>query len=207
MSKIPYKIYIEEKDMPKAWLNVKAFMKEQHAPFLNPATLKPCTKDDLRPVFCDAVIDQELNTTDKYIEIPEGIREFYHMYRPSPLCRAYFLEKALDTPAHIYYKFEGNNTSGSHKLNSAIAQVYYAKEQGITSLTTETGAGQWGTALSMACAFYGVDLKVYMVKVSAEQKPYRREVMRTYGAEVIASPSNTTEVGRKILAEHPGTGG
>ena len=207
MSKIPYKIYIEEKDMPKAWLNVKAFMKEQHAPFLNPATLKPCTKDDLRPVFCDAVIDQELNTTDKYIEIPEGIREFYHMYRPSPLCRAYFLEKALDTPAHIYYKFEGNNTSGSHKLNSAIAQVYYAKEQGITSLTTETGAGQWGTALSMACAFYGVDLKVYMVKVSAEQKPYHREVMRTYGAEVIASPSNTTEVGRKILAEHPGTGG
>ena len=207
MTKIPYKIYIQEKDMPKAWLNVKAFMKEQHAPFLNPATLKPCTKDDLRPVFCDAVIDQELNTTDKLIEIPDGIREFYHMYRPSPLCRAYFLEKALNTPAHIYYKFEGNNTSGSHKLNSAIAQVYYAKEQGITSLTTETGAGQWGTALSMACAFYGVDLKVYMVKVSAQQKPYRREVMRTYGAEVIASPSDTTEVGRKILAEHPDTGG
>ena len=207
MSKIPYKIYINEKDMPKAWLNVKAFMKEQHEPFLNPATLKPCTADDLRPVFCDAVIEQELNTTDKYIEIPEGIREFYHMYRPSPLCRAYFLEKALDTPAHIYYKFEGNNTSGSHKLNSAIAQVFYAKEQGITSLTTETGAGQWGTALSMACAFYGVDLKVYMVKVSAQQKPYRREVMRTYGAEVIASPSDTTEVGRKILAEHPDTGG
>lgn len=207
MTKIPYKIYIQEKDMPKAWLNVKAFMKEQHAPFLNPATLKPCTKDDLRPVFCDAVIDQELNTTDKLIEIPDGIREFYHMYRPSPLCRAYFLEKALDTPAHIYYKFEGNNTSGSHKLNSAIAQVYYAKEQGITSLTTETGAGQWGTALSMACAFYGVDLKVYMVKVSAQQKPYRREVMRTYGAEVIASPSDTTEVGRRILAEMPDTGG
>ncbi len=207
MSKIPYKIYINEKDMPKAWLNVKAFMKEQHEPFLNPATLKPCTADDLRPVFCDAVIEQELNTTDKLIEIPEGIREFYHMYRPSPLCRAYFLEKALDTPAHIYYKFEGNNTSGSHKLNSAIAQVYYAKQQGMTSLTTETGAGQWGTALSMACAFYGVDLKVYMVKVSAQQKPYRREVMRTYGAEVIASPSDTTEVGRKILAEMPDTGG
>ena len=207
MSKIPYKIYINEKDMPKAWLNVKAFMKKQHEPFLNPATLKPCTADDLRPVFCDAVIEQELNTTDKLIEIPEGIREFYHMYRPSPLCRAYFLEKALDTPAHIYYKFEGNNTSGSHKLNSAIAQVYYAKQQGMTSLTTETGAGQWGTALSMACAFYGVDLKVYMVKVSAQQKPYRREVMRTYGAEVIASPSDTTEVGRKILAEMPDTGG
>lgn len=207
MSKIPYKIYINEKDMPKAWLNVKAFMKEQHEPFLNPATLKPCTADDLRPVFCDAVIEQELNTTDKLIEIPEGIREFYHMYRPSPLCRAYFLEKALDTPAHIYYKFEGNNTSGSHKLNSAIAQVYYAKQQGMTSLTTETGAGQWGTALSMACAFYGVELKVYMVKVSAQQKPYRREVMRTYGAEVIASPSDTTEVGRRILAEMPDTGG
>ena len=207
MSKIPYKIYINEKDMPKAWLNVKAFMEEQHEPFLNPATLKPCTADDLRPVFCDAVIEQELNTTDKLIEIPEGIREFYHMYRPSPLCRAYFLEKALDTPAHIYYKFEGNNTSGSHKLNSAIAQVYYAKQQGMTSLTTETGAGQWGTALSMACAFYGVDLKVYMVKVSAQQKPYRREVMRTYGAEVIASPSDTTEVGRRILAEMPDTGG
>lgn len=207
MSKIPYKIYINEKDMPKAWLNVKAFMKEQHEPFLNPATFKPCTADDLRPVFCDAVIEQELNTTDKLIEIPEGIREFYHMYRPSPLCRAYFLEKALDTPAHIYYKFEGNNTSGSHKLNSAIAQVYYAKQQGMTSLTTETGAGQWGTALSMACAFYGVDLKVYMVKVSAQQKPYRREVMRTYGAEVIASPSDTTEVGRRILAEMPDTGG
>ena len=207
MSKVPYKIYINEKDMPKAWLNVKAFMKEQHEPFLNPATLKPCTADDLRPVFCDAVIEQELNTTDKLIEIPEGIREFYHMYRPSPLCRAYFLEKALDTPAHIYYKFEGNNTSGSHKLNSAIAQVYYAKQQGMTSLTTETGAGQWGTALSMACAFYGVDLKVYMVKVSAQQKPYRREVMRTYGAEVIASPSDTTEVGRRILAEMPDTGG
>ena len=207
MSKIPYKIYINEKDMPKAWLNVKAFMKEQHEPFLNPATLKPCTADDLRPVFCDAVIEQELNTTDKLIEIPEGIREFYHMYRPSPLCRAYFLEKALDTPAHIYYKFEGNNTSGSHKLNSAIAQVYYAKQQGMTSLTTETGAGQWGTALSMACAFYGVDLKVYMVKVSAQQKPYHREVMRTYGAEVIASPSDTTEVGRRILAEMPDTGG
>ncbi len=207
MNEIPYKIYIEEKDMPKAWLNLKAYMKEQHDPFLNPATLKPCTADDLRPVFCDAVVEQELNCTDKLIEIPKSIREFYYMYRPSPLCRAYFLEKALGTPAHIYYKFEGNNTSGSHKLNSAIAQVYYAKEQGITSLTTETGAGQWGTALSMACAFYGMDLKVYMVKVSSQQKPYRKEVMRTYGAEVIPSPSDTTEVGRKILKEFPETGG
>lgn len=205
--KIPYKIYINENEMPKNWLNIKAYMKEQHDPFLNPKTLKPCTADDLRPVFCDEMIAQELNTTDKLIPIPQGIQEFYHMYRPSPICRAYFLEKALGTPAKMYYKFEGNNTSGSHKLNSAIAQVYYAKEQGITSLTTETGAGQWGTALSMACAFYGVDLKVFMVKVSAQQKPYRREVIRTYGAEVIPSPSDTTEVGRRILKEFPETGG
>ena len=205
--KIPYKIYIDESEMPKYWFNVKASMKEQHDPFLNPRTLEPCTKDDLREVFCDEMIDQEFNTTDELIPIPRGIQEFYHMYRPSPLCRAYFLEKALGTPAHIYYKFEGNNTSGSHKLNSAIAQVYYAKEQGVKHLTTETGAGQWGTALSMACAFYGVDLKVYMVKVSAEQKPHRREVIRTYGADVIASPSNTTEVGRAINAKFPGTGG
>ena len=206
-NKIPYKIYLPEEEIPKKWLNLKAFMKEQHDPFLNPATLKPCTKDDLRPVFCDKVIDQELNCTDKYIDIPEGIRDFYKMYRPAPLVRAYELEKALGTPAEIYYKFEGNNTSGSHKLNSAVAQAYYAKEQGVTSLTTETGAGQWGTALSMACAFYGIDLKVYMVKVSSEQKPYRKEVMRTYGAQVIPSPSETTKVGRAILKEHPNMGG
>ena len=207
MNKIPYKIYIEENEMPTHWFNIKACMKEQHDPFINPKTMKPCTAEDLKPVFCDEMIKQELNTTDELIPIPDGIREFYHMYRPSPLCRAYFLEKALGTPAHIYYKFEGNNTSGSHKLNSAIAQVYYAKEQGVKSLTTETGAGQWGTALSMACAFYGVDLKVFMVKVSAEQKPHRREVIRTYGAEVVPSPSNTTEVGRKILRDFPNTGG
>lgn len=204
---IPYKIYLSENEMPKQWYNVKAFMKNPHPPFLNPATLQPCTKDDLRPVFCDDCIDQELNDTDAYIDIPEDIRSFYKTFRPSPLVRAYFLEKILDTPAEIYYKFEGNNTSGSHKLNSAAAQAYYSKKQGLKSITTETGAGQWGTALSMAAAFYGIDLTVYMVKVSSEQKPYRKEVIRTYGANVIPSPSDTTEAGRKILAEHPGTGG
>ncbi|MGN1078037.1 MAG: TrpB-like pyridoxal phosphate-dependent enzyme [Candidatus Gallimonas sp.] len=204
---IPYKMYLTEEEMPKYWYNVKAHMKEQHAPFINPATQKPCTKADLQPVFCDECIDQELNETDELIEIPEGIRNFYKTFRPSPLVRAYFLERLLDTPAEIYYKFEGNNTSGSHKLNSAAAQAYYAKQQGLKSLTTETGAGQWGTALSMACAFYGLDLSVYMVKVSSEQKPYRKEVMRTYGANVIPSPSDTTNAGRKILAEFPGTGG
>ena len=204
---IPYKIYLTEEEMPKYWYNVKAHMKEQHAPFINPATQKPCTKADLQPVFCDECIDQELNETDELIEIPEGIRNFYKTFRPSPLVRAYFLERLLDTPAEIYYKFEGNNTSGSHKLNSAAAQAYYAKQHGLKSLTTETGAGQWGTALSMACAFYGLGLSVYMVKVSSEQKPYRKEVMRTYGANVIPSPSDTTNAGRKILAEFPGTGG
>ena len=204
---VPTKIYLTENEIPRQWYNVRAAMKEKHDPFLNPATLKPCTADDLRGVFCDELIKQELNQTDEYIDIPEGIVEFYKMFRPSPMVRAYWLEKLLDTPAHIYYKFEGNNTSGSHKLNSAVAQVYYAKEQGLTHLTTETGAGQWGTALSMACAFYGIDLTVYMVKVSSEQKPHRKEVMRTYGANVVASPSDTTEVGRKILAEFPTTGG
>lgn len=207
MVKIPTKIYLNEEDIPRRWYNVRAVMKEKHDPFLNPATLKPCTPDDLRPVFCDELIKQEFNDRDEYIDIPDGIVEFYKMFRPSPLVRAYWLEKLLDTPAHIYYKFEGNNTSGSHKLNSAVAQAYYAKEQGITKLTTETGAGQWGTALSMASAFYGLDLTVYMVKVSSEQKPHRTEVMRTYGAKVVASPSDTTEAGRKILAEFPGTGG
>lgn len=207
MVKIPTKIYLNEEDIPRRWYNVRAVMKEKHDPFLNPATLKPCTPDDLRPVFCDELIKQEFNDRDEYIDIPDGIVEFYKMFRPSPLVRAYWLEKLLDTPAHIYYKFEGNNTSGSHKLNSAVAQAYYAKEQGVTKLTTETGAGQWGTALSMASAFYGLDLTVYMVKVSSEQKPHRKEVMRTYGAKVVASPSDTTEAGRKILAEFPGTGG
>lgn len=207
MSKIPYKIYLQENEMPKYWHNVRAKMKELPDPMINPATGKPCTREDLLPVFCKDLVDQELNTTDEFIPIPQEIMDFYKMYRPSPLVRAYCLEKALGTPAEIYYKFEGNNTSGSHKLNSATAQAYYAKKQGLTHLTTETGAGQWGTALSMACAFYNIDLNVYMVKVSAEQKPFRRAVIETYGGKVIPSPSNTTEAGRKILAENPNTGG
>lgn len=205
--KIPYKIYLEESELPRQWYNVRADMKNKPAPLLNPATLQPITFEDLRTIFCDELARQELNDTDAYIDIPKEIRDFYKMYRPSPLVRAYCLEKELDTPAKIYYKFEGNNTSGSHKLNSAIAQAYYAKEQGLTGVTTETGAGQWGTALSMACAYFHLDCKVYMVKVSYEQKPFRREVMRTYGASVTPSPSETTNVGRKILAEHPGTSG
>ncbi len=205
--KIPYKIYLEESEMPKQWYNVRADMKNKPAPLLNPATLKPMAFEELRPVFCDELIKQELDDVTAYIDIPQEIQDFYKMYRPSPLVRAYCLEKELDTPAKIYYKFEGNNTSGSHKLNSAIAQAYYAKKQGLKGVTTETGAGQWGTALSMACAYLGLDCKVYMVKVSYEQKPFRREVMRTYGASVTPSPSETTVVGRKILAEHPGTTG
>ncbi|MDD5944157.1 MAG: TrpB-like pyridoxal phosphate-dependent enzyme [Clostridia bacterium] len=205
--KIPYKIYLEESEMPRQWYNVRADMKNKPAPLLNPGTLKPMTFDELRPVFCDELIKQEMDDTTAYIDIPEEILDFYRMYRPSPVMRAYNLEKALGTPAKIYYKFEGNNTSGSHKLNSALAQAYYAKKQGLNGVTTETGAGQWGTALSMACAFFGVDCKVYMVKVSYEQKPFRREVMRTYGASVTPSPSNTTNIGRKILEEFPGTTG
>ena len=204
---IPYKIYISEADMPKAWYNLRADMKNKPAPLVNPETLKPMTFEDLQPVFCDELIKQELDDTTPYVEIPEEIRSFYKMYRPAPLVRAYCLEEKLQTPAKIYYKFEGNNTSGSHKLNSAIAQAYYAKKQGLAGVTTETGAGQWGTALSMACAYLGLDCRVYMVKVSYEQKPFRREVMRTYGAQVTPSPSATTEVGRKILEKHPGTGG
>ncbi len=207
MSEIPYKIYLEESEMPTAWYNVRADMKNKPAPLINPGTHQPMGFEELRGVFCDELVRQELNNTDRYIEIPEEIRNFYKMYRPSPLVRAYCLEKALDTPAKIYYKFEGNNTSGSHKLNSAIAQAYYAKAQGLKGVTTETGAGQWGTALSMACAYLGLDCKVYMVKVSYEQKPFRREVMRTYGASVTPSPSDTTNVGRQILADFPGTTG
>ena len=205
--KMPYKIYLEENEMPTQWYNVRADMKNKPAPLLNPATLKPMTAEELGHVFCDELVKQELDDTNPYIDIPQEIRDFYRMYRPSPLVRAYCLEKKLGTPAKIYYKFEGNNTSGSHKLNSAIAQAYYAKKQGLKGVTTETGAGQWGTALSMACAYFDLDCKVYMVKVSYEQKPFRREVMRTYGASVTPSPSETTEVGRKILAEHPGTTG
>ena len=204
---IPYKIYLEESEMPKQWYNVRADMKNKPAPLLNPATLEPMTAQELGAVFCDELVQQELNDTDRFIDIPQEIQNFYRMYRPAPLVRAYCLEKKLGTPAKIYYKFEGNNTSGSHKLNSAIAQAYYAKKQGLKGVTTETGAGQWGTALSMACSYFDLDCKVFMVKVSYEQKPFRREVMRTYGASVTPSPSTTTEVGKKILAEHPGTTG
>lgn len=204
---IPYKIYLEESELPTAWYNVRADMKKKPAPLLNPATFQPMTAEELGAVFCEELVKQELDDTTAYIEIPREIRDFYKMYRPSPLVRAYCLEEKLQTPAKIYYKFEGNNTSGSHKLNSAIAQAYYAKKQGLKGVTTETGAGQWGTALSMACAYLGLDCKVYMVKCSYEQKPFRREVMRTYGAAVTPSPSDTTEIGRKILKEHPGTTG
>ncbi len=204
---IPYKIYLEENELPNHWLNLRAFMKDKPAPLLDPKTLKPMTAEALSNVFCEELVAQELDDTTPYITIPKEIRDFYKMYRPAPLIRAYCLEKALDTPAKIYYKFEGNNTSGSHKLNSAIAQAYYAKKQGLKGVTTETGAGQWGTALSMACSYFGLECNVYMVKVSYEQKPFRREVMRTYGANVTPSPSNTTNVGRKILEEFPGTTG
>lgn len=202
-----YKIYLEENEIPTQWYNVRADMKIKPAPLLNPATGKPATLEDLTPVFCEELAKQELDNDTRYFDIPEEIQKFYRMYRPAPLVRAFFLEEALGTPAHIYYKFEGNNTSGSHKLNSAVAQVYYAKKQGLKGTTTETGAGQWGTAVSMASAFFHMDSKVYMVKVSYEQKPFRREVMRTYGASVTPSPSMTTQIGQKILAEHPGTTG
>ena len=204
---IPYKIYLEENEMPQAWYNVRADMKNKPAPLLNPGTGQPMTAQELEGVFCKELVEQELDNDNAYIPIPEEIRSFYKMYRPSPLVRAYCLEEKLQTPAKIYYKFEGNNTSGSHKLNSAIAQAYYAKNQGLKGVTTETGAGQWGTALSMACSYLGLDCQVYMVKVSYEQKPFRREVMRTYGAAVTPSPSETTNVGRAILKAHPGTTG
>jgi tryptophan synthase beta chain len=205
--KIPYKIYLEENEIPTQWYNVRADMKNKPAPLLNPGTLQPMTVEEMEPVFCKELVLQEFDNENRYIDIPDKIQEFYRMYRPSPLVRAYCLEEKLQTPAKIYYKFEGNNTSGSHKLNSAIAQAYYAKKQGLKGVTTETGAGQWGTALSMACSYFDLDCKVYMVKCSYEQKPFRREVMRTYGASVTPSPSDTTAVGRKILAEHPGTTG
>ena len=207
MSDIPYKIYLSETELPKSWYNVRADMKNKPAPLLNPATYEPATAADLSPVFCEELVKQELDNDTPYFDIPKEILDFYKMYRPSPLVRAYFLEKKLDTPAHIYYKFEGNNTSGSHKLNSAIAQAYYAKKQGLKGVTTETGAGQWGTALSMACSYFGLDCDVFMVKCSFEQKPFRKEVMRTFGANVTPSPSMLTEIGKKINAEFPGTTG
>ena len=206
-NEIPYKIYLSEEEMPRSWYNVRADMKNKPAPLLNPQTFKPITEEELEQVFCKDLVQQELNETDRHIPIPQEILDFYKMYRPAPLTREYCLEKKLQTPAKIYYKFEGNNTSGSHKLNSAIAQAYYAKKQGLKGVTTETGAGQWGTALAMACAYLDLDCIVYQVKCSYEQKPFRREVIRTYGAQVIPSPSDTTSVGRKILQEFPGTGG
>ncbi|NLZ82725.1 MAG: TrpB-like pyridoxal phosphate-dependent enzyme [Clostridiales bacterium] len=205
--KIPHRLYLTEEQMPKQWYNLRADMKEKPDPLLNPGTLKPCKEEELYPIFCKELARQELDNTTRYIDIPEEVQEFYKMYRPSPLIRAYNLEKALDTPAKIYYKFEGNNTSGSHKLNSAVAQAYYAKEQGLTSLTTETGAGQWGTALAQACSFFNIPLTVYMVKCSYEQKPFRKSVIQTFDGEIIPSPSNTTNVGRQILADNPDTGG
>ena len=205
--KIPYKIYLAENEIPTQWYNVRADMKNKPAPLLNPGTGQPLTLEELSPIFCEELCRQELDNDTPYFDIPEEIQNFYKMYRPSPLVRAYFLEKALGTPAKIYYKFEGNNTSGSHKLNSAIAQAYYAKKQGLKGVTTETGAGQWGTAMSMACAYFGLDCKVFMVKCSYEQKPFRRAVMRTYGAQVTPSPSMTTNVGRKLLEEFPDTTG
>ena len=207
MAKVPYRFYLPEDQIPKQWYNMRADMKEQPDPMINPATMQPATEADLYPVFCKELAHQEMDAQTRYVDIPEEIREMYKIYRPAPLIRAYNLEKELKTPAKIYYKFEGNNTSGSHKLNSAIAQAYYAKEQGLTSLTTETGAGQWGTALSEACAYFKLPLTVYMVKVSYEQKPFRKAVMQTFDANVIPSPSDTTEVGRAILKENPGTGG
>ena len=206
-NRIPYKIYLEEQEMPQSWYNLRADMVNKPAPLLNPGTGEPLKAEELTPIFCEELVQQELDMEHAYISIPQEIRDFYRMYRPSPLVRAYCLEEKLQTPAKIYYKFEGNNTSGSHKLNSAIAQAYYAKKQGLKGVTTVTGAGQWGTALSMACSYFDLDCKVYMVKVSYEQKPFRREVMRTYGASVTPSPSDTTDVGRAILKEHPGTTG
>lgn len=207
MNKIPYRIHLTEDEIPRQWYNVRADMKEQHDPYINPGTMKPAEKEDLLPVFSEKLVMQEMNTSDRFIDIPEEIMEYYKMYRPSPLCRAYNLEKELGTPAKIYYKFEGNNTSGSHKLNTAAAQAYYAKEQGMKRLTTETGAGQWGTALAMACAHFGLDLTVFMVKISYEQKPYRKAVIETFGANIIPSPSSTTEIGKKMLADDPTSSG
>ena len=207
MKKNPYRLYLTEEQIPKQYYNIRADMKELPDPYINPGTMKPITAEDLYPVFCTELAKQEMDDTTRYIDIPEEIQEIYKIYRPSPLIRAYNLEKALDTPAKIYYKFEGNNTSGSHKLNSAVVQVYYAKMQGLKSLTTETGAGQWGTAMAEAASYFNIPLTVYMVKISYQQKPYRKDVMETFGAKVIPSPSETTQAGRGILSQYPNSGG
>ena len=207
MKNVPHRIYLTEDQIPRQWYNLRADMKEKPDPMLNPATGKPVAVEELFPVFCEELARQELDNTNPFIDIPEPVLDFYKMYRPSPLIRAYNLEKYLDTPARIYYKFEGNNTSGSHKLNSAAAQAYYAKAQGLKGLTTETGAGQWGTALAEACSFFGLPLTVYMVKCSYEQKPFRKAVIETFGAGIVPSPSDTTNAGRAILAKDPNTTG
>lgn len=204
---VPHRLYLSEDQIPRQWYNLRADMKNAPMPMINPATGKEATLEDLYPVFCKELAQQELDNETRYIDIPDEVREIYKIYRPSPLCRAYNLEKALDTPAKIYYKFEGNNTSGSHKLNSAVAQAYYAKKEGLKGVTTETGAGQWGTALSEACSYFGLSLQVYMVKVSFEQKPFRKDIMKTFGAQVFASPSERTNAGRAILKEDPENSG
>lgn len=207
MANVPKRIFLTADEMPTKWYNVRADMKNKPAPMLHPGTHEQLKAEDLEPIFCKELCKQELDDETAFIDIPEPVLEFYKIFRPSPLIRAYELEKALDTPAKIYYKFEGNNTSGSHKLNSAAAQAYYAKEQGLKGLTTETGAGQWGTALAMACAHFDIPLKVFMVKCSYEQKPFRKSIIETFGADIIPSPSNTTNIGRAILEKYPGTTG
>lgn len=197
------KFLLNEKDIPQAWYNVIADMKNKPAPLIHPGTKQPLKAEDLYPIFSKAASQQELNYTDRWIEIPEEVREMYRIWRPTPLVRAVGLEKLLDTPAHIYFKNESVSPVGSHKLNSAIAQAYYCKQEGVTNITTETGAGQWGAALSLAAKHFGLELAVYMVKISYEQKPYRRSIMQTYGAEVIASPSMSTKAGRAIITDHP----
>lgn len=204
MMKDNYKITLDEQHIPKEWYNIRADMKNDHRPLLNPQTKKPLKLEEMTSTFCTELAKQELNVKDDFIEIPGPVREIYKMYRPSPLFRARRLEKELNTPAKIYYKYEGGNTSGSHKLNSAIAQAYYAKEQGLKGVTTETGAGQWGTALAVACKYFGLDLQVFMVKCSGLQKPDRKSIIETYGGKVVLSPSDTTAAGRRILEEHPG---
>ena len=207
ITKVPHRLYLSEDEMPKQWYNLRADMKEQPEPMLNPATGKPAVEEDLYPVFCKELAHQEMDAETRYVDIPDEVLDMYKIFRPSPLCRAYNLERKLGTPAKIFYKFEGNNTSGSHKLNSAIAQAYYAKEEGLKGITTETGAGQWGTALAEAASYFGLELLVYMVKVSFEQKPFRKAIMETFDAKVIASPSDTTAIGRKILEEDPNNSG
>lgn len=199
---VPHHVYLEESELPTAWYNIVADLPTPMPAFLNPRTLQPITVDDLCGIFSRPIAEQELSK-ERFIEIPKEVRDLYRSFRPSPLCRAYNLEKALKTPARIYYKYEGNNPSGSHKLNSAVAQVHFNKAAGINRLTTETGGGQWGSALSIACKMAGLDCTVYMVKVSYNQKPYRRILMETYGGNVVASPSDTTESGRKALAKNP----